>query len=277
MRFCALLAVAGVSANLQCSAGAIDPREVVRKCVDLDQSNWLRMQDYTWAARETTRHFDSNGKIESVDSEAWETLILSGKPYRRTTERNSVALPDDQKRKEQEKLDRAVADLERETPQQREGRLAAYQMERAKEREFLRELPDAFDFRMEGDAKIDGRDMWVISAAPKPGYRAKHGDAKAFGRIEGRIWIDQAEYQWARIEAKTVDTISWGLCFERLNPGASLVFEQTRVNDEIWLPKREVISGSGKIVLLKKVIQEQETIWTDYRKFRVESNIVSTR
>jgi hypothetical protein len=117
----------------------------------------------------------------------------------------------------------------------------------------------------------------VISAAPKPGYRAKHGDAKAFSRIEGRIWIDKAEYQWVRIEAKTVDVISWGFCLWRLNPGASLVLEQTRVNDEIWLPKREFVSGFGRIALLKKVIEDQEITWTNYRKFQVESNIVSTR
>lgn len=152
MRFRTLLTIASVSANLLWSASVGDPREVVRKCVELDQSNWLRMKDYTWVARETTRHFDASGKLGSVDGETW-----------------------------------------------------------------------------------------------------------------------------ARIEAKTVDTISWGLCFSRLNPGASLVFEQTRVNGEIWLPKREMVSGTRKIVLLKKVIEEQETVWTDYRKFRVDSSIISTR
>jgi len=64
---------------------------------------------------------------------------------------------------------------------------------------------------------------------------------------------------------------------DRPNPGASLVFEQTRVNDEIWLPKREFLSGHGKIALLKKVIEDRETTWTNYRKFQVESNVVSTR
>jgi hypothetical protein len=270
MRLAAFLAFATL-------AWGVDPREMVRKSVDLDQSNWLRMKDYTWVARQATRHLDSDGKVKSVEGETWETVILFGKPYRRTLERNSVPLSADQKRKDQEKLDRTVAELERETPQQRENRLVAYQKERAKNREFLRELPDSFDFKMEGDAKIDGRDTWIISATPKPGYRAKLGDAKAFSKIEGRIWIDQAEYQWVRIEAKTIQTISWGLCFARLYPGASLVFEQTRVNDEIWLPKREFLKGSEKIVLLKSLIQEQEITWSNYRKFQVQSNIVSTR
>jgi hypothetical protein len=277
MRLGAFLAAAGVSANLLCAAGAADPREIVRKCVQLDQVNWLRMKDYTWVARETTRHLDSSGKLKSTDSETWETVILAGRPYRKMLQRNSVPIAADEKRKEQEKLDKTVAEMERETPQQREIRIAAYQKERAKDREFLLEMPDAFDFHMEPDAQIDGRDTWVIAASPKPGYRAKHGDAKAFGKIEGRIWIDKLEFQWVRIEAKTFETISWGWCLARMNPGASLVFEQTRVNDEVWLPKREFLSGSGKFVLMKKVSEEQEVTWTNYRKFQVASGLVSTR
>jgi hypothetical protein len=64
------------------------PREIVRKSVELDQSNWLRMKDYTWMARSTERHFDSAGKVKSPERSAWETVILDGEPYRRMLERN---------------------------------------------------------------------------------------------------------------------------------------------------------------------------------------------
>ncbi len=279
MRLGVILTAAGVLSNLLFAADPEprDPGEILRRCVQLDQSNWLRMKDYTWTARETTRHLDSRGKLKSTDSETWETVILFGRPYRKMLARNNVPVTEDQKRKGQEKLDRTVAELERETPQQRETRIAAYQKERAKDRAFLLELPDAFDFHIDGDAKIDGRDTWVISAKPEPGYRAKHGDAKAFSKIEGRIWVDKAEFQWVRIEAKTIGTISWGWCLARLNPGASLEFEQTRVNDEIWLPKREFTSGAGRLAVLKRLSEEDEVTWTNYRKFQVASTLVSTR
>jgi hypothetical protein len=44
----------------------------------------------------------------------------------------------------------------------------------------------------------------------------------------------------------------------------------------VWLPKREVMSGSGRLGLLKKIALEQELTWNNYRKFQVESKIVST-
>jgi hypothetical protein len=89
------------------------------------------------------------------------------------------------------------------------------------------------------------------------------------------LWIDKTEYQWVRLEAETTGTISYGLFLARLNPGAKLIFEQTRVNDEIWLPRREFMRGSGRLGLVKKVAMEEELTWSNYRKFQVESKVVS--
>jgi hypothetical protein len=272
MRLIVLVEAAIFSALGLC---AQDVREIVRKSVELDQANWLRMRDYTWVARNTERHLDSRGKTKSVETEAWETLILYGEPHRRIIERNGKPLSPDEQRKQQEKLDKAVAKLEGETPDQRQRRLAELEKDREKDREFLREIPELYDFRLEGEAKVDGYDAWVIAATPKANYRPKLRDAKPLLKIKGKLWIDKAEYQWVRLEAETTDTISFGLFLARLSPGAKLVFEQTRVNDEVWLPKREFSTGTGRLGLVKKVAMEQELTWSNYRKFQVESKVVS--
>jgi hypothetical protein len=274
MRLVIGLAVAAISVSSVC---AEDAREIVRKSVELDQANWLRMKDYTWLAHETERNLDSKGAVKSEKRETWETLVLYGQPHRRMLERDGKPLPPDEQRKEQAKLDRLAAKLENETPEQRQRRVTEYEKRREKDRDFLREVTDLYDFHLEGEQQVDGHAAWVISATPKPGYQPKHGDAKPLLKIRGKIWIDKAEYQWVRLEGETTDTISYGLFIARLNPGAKLVFEQTRVNDEIWLPKRESVSGSGRLGLLKKISMQQELIWSDYRKFQVESKVVSTQ
>jgi len=256
---------------------AQDAREIIRKSVELDQVNWLRMKDYTWIAKETTRSLDSKGKVKSEDTDKWETVVLYGEPHRRLLERNNKELTEEEKRKEQQKLDKAVAKLENETEAQRAHRLAEVEKDREKDREFLREVPELYDLKIIGEQKIDGLDTWVISATPKAGYQPRHGDAKALQKIQGKVWIDKAEYQWVRIEAETTGTISYGLFLARLNAGAKLLFEQTRVNDEIWLPKFEHVSGSGRLGLVKKIALEQDLTWSNYRKFQVESKIVSTQ
>jgi hypothetical protein len=54
-----------------------------------------------------------------------------------------------------------------------------------------------------------------------------------------------------------------------------LVLEQTRVNDEVWVPKREFVSGSGRIGLVKRIAEDQEITWSNYKKFRVESKVIT--
>jgi hypothetical protein len=258
-----------------CSLHAQDPREIVRKSVELDQADWARMKDYTWIARETDRSLDSRGQVKSEKTDEWETVVLYGEPHHRMLQRDGKPLTAEDQRKEQQKLDKAVAKLEQESPQQRARREAEYEKEREKDREFLREVPDLFDFKLLGDQKIDGHDVWVISGTPKPGYHPKRSDAKPLLKVQAKMWIDKAEYQWVRLEAETTATISFGLFIARLNPGAKLVFEQTRVNDEVWLPKREIISGAGRLGLVKKLAGEQETTWNNYRKFQVDSKVVA--
>ena len=248
--------------------------EIVRKSVELDQANWVRMKDYTWIAHSNERQLDAKGAVKSEDRSAWETVIVYGEPHRKMIERHGKPLPESERAKEQQKLDRATEKLANESEDARGRRLAQEEKRREKEREFLREVPELYDLRIEKSDRIDGRDVWVIAAEPKPGYRPKRSDARPLMKIHGRIWIDKSEYQWVRIEAETMETISFGLFLARLNPGAKLVFEQARVNNELWLPKRMVTRGAGRLGLVKKLAIEEEITWSDYRKFRVESKIV---
>jgi len=258
-------------------ARAQDPRQIVQKSVELDQANWLRMKDYTWIARETERHMDGSGRAKSEESKEWETVVIYGQPHRRMLKHDGAQLTADEQRREQGKLDKALVKLQRETPEQRERRLAKDEKEREKDREFLREVPDLYDFHLEGEQKIEETEVWVITATPKSGYKPKDKDAAGLLKVRGKLWIDKAEYQWVRIEAETTATISWGLFLARLNPGAKLVFEQTRVNDELWLPRREFVSGSARLGLVKKLSVEQELVWSNYRKFQVDSKIIATQ
>jgi len=270
------LLVGGFAPALLAQVIQPDAREIVRKSVELDQSNWQRMKDYTWIARQTDRVLDSNGQVKSQKTEEWETVVVYGEPHHRMLERNGKPISAEDQRKEREKLDQAVAKREHETASQRVRREADFETQREKDREFLREVPDLFDFQLLGEEKIDGHDVWVISATPKPGAQPKRGDAKPLLKVKAKVWIDKTEYQWVRLEAETTATISFGLFIARLAPGAKLEFEQTRVNDEVWLPKREVVRGAARLGLVKKLAGEEETTWNNYRKFQVDSKVVAT-
>jgi hypothetical protein len=252
-----------------------DAREIVRKSIQLDQTNWLRRADYTWVEDSLERHFDAQHRVTSEHQESAETIVLDGEPYERKLERDHKPLSPAEQKREQEKLDKISARLEKETPEQKQRRAEEREKARRREREFLLEIIDAYDFRLEPDQKIDGHDAWVISGAPKPGYHAKSREGAAMLKIQGKIWIEKAGYEWVRIEGETTGTISFGWFLARLNPGAKMVVEQSRINDEVWLPTRMYVSGSGRLGLVKRISEEDLITWSNYRKFRVESKIVA--
>lgn len=257
------------------AAWAQDPKELVRRSIAQDQLDWMRMKDYTWQAHSVEKHLDSRGKVESTKRETWETLMLDGQPYRRTLERDGKPLSPEEQRSEQKKLDRETRRLSSETPSAKMRRIEDAERGRRREFAFLSEIPELFDLRFEGDSTVDGRPVWVVSGAPRPRAKAKSGDAKMLLKLRGRMWIDKATYQWARVEAETTDTISWGLFLARLNSGAKMIFEQTEVNSELWLPKRLLLTGSGRVGLIKRLAQDVEIEWSNYRKFSVDSKIVT--
>jgi hypothetical protein len=251
-----------------------DAREIVRRSVELDQNNWAKRADYTWIGHSRERHFDAHDQITSDRQEGWEMLVLDGLPFTRMLERDGKPLPAAEQRKQQQKLDKDTAKLASQTPEEKQRRAAEFEKSRRRERAFLLEIPDAFDFRLEGGDTIDGQDVWVISGVPKPGYRAKSRDGAALAKIRGKMWIEKAGYQWVRVEMETIDTISFGLFLARLNSGAKLVMEQTRISDQVWFPKRLYMAGKGRVALVKRIAEDDEITWTDYKKFQVDSRIV---
>ncbi len=257
------------------AASAQDPRDLVRRSIAQDQLDWVRMKDYTWQVHSSEKHLDSHGKVESTKREVWETLMLDGQPFRRILERDGKPLSPAEQLAEQKKLDRETRKLESETPAEKKRRMDDTENRRRREFAFLSEIPDLYDLRLEADSTVDGRPVWVVSGKPRPGATAKSSDAKMLLKVRGRMWIDKATYQWARVEAETTDTISWGLFLARLSPGAKMIFEQSEVTSELWFPKRLHLSGNGRIGLIKRLAQEQELEWSNYKKFSVDSKIVT--
>lgn len=271
----ALSAVAGRRAPGRQTAAELT--EIVRRSVTTDSRNWERARHYTYIERRLAKTVDSRGEVTSQKSETFEVMILYGQPYRKLIARNDQPLPPKEARAAQEKLDNLVAQRQRETPERRARRLAEYDQRRRKQREFVREVPDAFAFRLLGEERVSGQEAWKIEAIPKPGYKPRNAmAARIFPKVRGVIWIDQAEYQWVKLEAETIDTISFGGVVARLAQGARIHFEQTRVNDEVWLPVRAEVAASARLLLVRRMGGESEITFSGYRKFQSDSRVVST-
>jgi hypothetical protein len=175
-------------------------------------------------------------------------------------------------KKEQDEMDKELAKREHMSDHDK----AKLEKERAEERAYLREIPDAFDFKIVGEDTVSGKPAWVIEATPIAGYKFKDSKAKILLKIHGKVWIDQSEYRWVKVEAEALDGFSFGLGLLKIEPGGSFTFEQTRVNDEVWLPSRVYFRGEARLAYVKKMRAEVEVTYRDYKKFQTDSRILPT-
>ncbi len=254
---------------------AEDAREIVRRSVEIDRKNQKLIENYTYVERQDQRETDKQGKVTRHTVRTYDVTISEGSPYRRLIARDDKPLPPAEEQAEAEKLRKSLAARKAETPAQRARRIEDWRKRRDKQREFMREFLDAFDFRLAGETVWDGRRMHDVFATPRAGFRPQTSAGKFLTKMKGRLWIDAETYDWARAEADVLDTV-WIMGFAlRLNPGAHISLEQTRVNGEIWLPKHMRAVASGRILLLKRFGGEWDYRYSDYRKFQADSRILS--
>jgi len=270
MRALLLLAAAAALAPAQ------DAREIVRRSIDLDQGYLNLVRQYTFIERQENRQFDPHGKVKDRESRTWDVTLLVGSPYRRLLARNDAPLPPKEEALEREKLRKSIEERQKETEAQRQERIAEAERRLRRQREPAQEIPDAFDLKLAGTEQINGGECWVIDATPKPGYKPRSMRAFFFPKIRARLWISKSDSQWVKVEAESIDTITFGLILARVAKGARLRIEQTRVNNEVWLPLRIDILASARLALFKTFHGEVEVTYRDYKKFQADSRIVAT-
>jgi hypothetical protein len=146
----------------------------------------------------------------------------------------------------------------------REMRMAEFQRRRERFQRSMREIPEAFDFRLVGEETIRSRPVYVIEAIPHPGYQPVDRYSKLFTQVKGRLWIDKTDFRWARIEAELLDTMSFGWILLRIHAGSRVVLTQAREADGTWLPERTWYRVSARVGLVKFTQVESETVYGQY-------------
>ena len=255
----------------------LSPDEIqplIRAVAENDIANDLKQRDYTYLQREEEHKLDGRGKQKSFETRDFEIMMLYGQQVRRLIARNDKPLGPAEAAKEEKKIQEIMRKREQETPEQREKRLEKEVREREEERAFVREIADAYTFRLVGTEAHDGRETYVLDADPRPGFQPHLKDAKYLPKFRGRIWIDSAETQWVKADIEAIDTVSWGLFLARFHKGSRIGLELTRVNDEVWLPKSVSLKLSARLAVLKSINVTEEVSYRDYKKFRSATKIV---
>ena len=148
-------------------------RQLIRVVTDNYRANYKKERDYTYTDREVENKLDGKGGIKSSESKTYEIMELYGEPVERLIAKDDKPLSGKDAAKEEEKIQKLADKRKNESEEERTKRQAEEEKQREKNREFVREVADAFDFRLVGSEMLNGRDTWVIAGEPRTGFEAK--------------------------------------------------------------------------------------------------------
>lgn len=249
-------------------------QQLLRVVAEKDLENDKKLRDYTYIEHEVDHKLDGKGQIKNTESKTYEILEIYGEQVERLIEKDDRPLSEKEKDKEEEKIQKIIDKRKNESESDRRKREEKEEKEREDGRKFVREVADAYNFKLVGTELVSGREAWVIDGEPRPGYEPHMKEAKFLPKFHGRVWIDKSDLQLAKMDVECLDTISLGLFLARFHKGSRLMLGQTRVNDEVWLPREVAAKVDVRLALLKNFDVDVEQSFHDYKKFRATTKIL---
>jgi hypothetical protein len=241
---------------------------------DKDIENDKLSRNYTYTERDIEHDLDGKGQTKKTETKTYEVLDIYGEQVQRLIEKDGKPLDAKDAAKEEEKIQKIIDKRKNESEAERKKREEKEAKDREDGRKFVKEIADAYNFKLLGTELVDGREAWMIEGEPRPGFQPHMKFADKLPKFHGRVWIDKADLQMSKLDVEALDTISFGLVLARLHKGTRFMMEQTRVNDEVWLPRHVTFKFDARVALFKGYKMDGEQTFSDYKKFGASSKIV---
>ena len=247
-----------------CAGAAVvtqpNPLEIVRRSLETMQNDWRQAPSYSYVERDARSKREAEPVIKS-----FEVLMVGGSPYRRLIAVDDRALSAGEQAEEDRQMRKEIEKRQREPEREQEKRIAKYVRERRREHDMMREMVNAFQFRLEGDQTIDGHDCWVLEASPKPGYEPTDRESRVLTGMSGRLWIDKDNYQWVKAAVAVIKPVSFYGFLAKVGPGTRFLFEQEPVTDDLWLPKRFSMQVNASALGFLNEDSQEDDSYRDYK------------
>jgi len=249
-------------------------QQLFRVVADKDIENDKRQRDYTYIEQEVQHNLDGKGRVKSTETKTYEIMEIYGEQVQRLIEKDGKPLSEKEAAKEDAKIQKAIDKRKNESEGERKKRAEKQEKDREEGRKFVREVAEAYNFKLVGTESVGGREAWVIDGEPRPGFVPHMKEGKFLSKFHGRVWVDKSDLQLAKMDVECLDTVTWGLFLARFHKGLRFTLEQTRVNEEVWLPLQLAAKIDVRLALLKNFNVDLEQSFRDYKKFRTSARVV---
>jgi hypothetical protein len=233
-------------------------REVREHQKQLDKAR----ENYTFTSLQTTEYLDADGRVTKTENGEAEEFFVNGHQIGRLVKKDGKPLEGQEQQKETERVTKWVEKAEKpEQEQPKEGQQIS-----------LSHVLEVADVRNPRRESYRGRPTIVFDFVGRKDLKA-HGMSEDISKkLQGTVWIDEADRQVAHLEVTFNDNfhVGGGLVAS-VQKGSSFRFDQELVNGEVWLPTGGEGSIQARILLVKGIHQRFIERDYDYKRFRVET------
>jgi hypothetical protein len=250
-----------------------DIQALIKEVAENEDETDRIKENYTYTENITKHSLDSKGQLRETETEIFELTFYKGNRLRRLIEKNGKPLTADQEADENKRIEKEIRKIEKKEAEKEKKKENAEEADfDSNRRPTIADILRASKLLNPRRERYRNRDVIVFDYEPLPGYKPQKDYEKIFGKMAGALWVDAADKQVARVEARLVEPykIAGGLVAS-LKTGGSFVLEQDRVNNEIWLPTRADLNLGIKVFMVKGIDLNMEVAYGNYKRFNVEA------
>src|SRR5882724_412260 len=231
-------------------------------------------ENYAGSQSEEETEFEGDGKVKKHEINEYTFFYLNGDEITTLVKKDGKPLSDAEQKKENEKTQKRIEEHQKRAAKKEAKEEKAKEEGKNDEKDepgieiFLR----ASQFVNPRRERFRGQDVLVFDFEPNPEFKAHKMVEKVVQKLAGVVWVDEKAHDVARLEAYfTGDMKIGGGLLANLQKGTSFVFEQSFVNNEVWLPTYMEAHVGVRFLLVKGIKASIATRYWDYKKFNVET------
>ena len=230
---------------------------IIEKSVEANRADFRAAPEYSFC--ECDRMPDGSTKT-------WQVLMVHGSPYQRLIEVDGEPLSKAQSDTEKQKLQQAIAQRKAESSDQRQRRIDKYHAGRKRDHAMMQQLTAGFTFKLINKTVVNSRQVYVLRATPKPGYRPPNMQTQVLPGMQGELWIDVTTYQWVKVTAKVIHPVAIEGFLAEVEPGTQFELEKMPVAEGIWLPKHFSMKSRAKVLYMFNRASQDDETYSDYER-----------
>jgi hypothetical protein len=230
-------------------------------------------KEYIYHSVETEQETGSHGQIKKTTVTEADHYWVDGVPVRRMVKRNGKLLTPEELAKEDARIDERAAKA-----RERRGKADAQGKQtdpRGEEEITVSRLLQLGAFTNPRRVQLHGRDTIAVDYAGDPKAKTRNRGEEVIRDMAGTAWVDEQDRVLARVEGHFVNAfkVGGGLVAD-IQKDTHFVWEQTKINDEVWLPAKLDAHGAARMLLFYSFNGGMAAGYSDYRKFRATSTVL---